>query len=220
MQAEILNCALFRGMTPEEVASLLRCLQARQAFYPKNTMVFRMGEPISEVGVVLSGVVHVVREDFWGNRNILAEQLPGDLFGESYAGAGETLSDVSVIVDRDAEILFLQLSRLLHTCRDSCDFHARLIRNLLFILSEKNLRLSKKLGHMSKRTTRDKLLSYLSEQAHRAGGRQFTIPYNRTKLAEYLSVDRSAMWVELCRMREEGLLDFERNRFTLHELSH
>ena len=90
------------------------------------------------------------------------------------------------------------------------------IQNLFYAISVKNRSLVQKLGHMSRRTTREKLLSYLSEQAKKQGTSSFEIPFNRQQLADFLSVDRSAMSNELCKLRDEGLLSFERNRFQLY----
>ena len=89
------------------------------------------------------------------------------------------------------------------------------IQNLFFAISEKNRKLVQKIGHMSKRSTRAKLLSYLSEEAKRQNSSHFTIPFTRQQLADFLCVDRSAMSNELCKMRDEGLLQFDKNQFTL-----
>ena len=86
---------------------------------------------------------------------------------------------------------------------------------MLGLIASKNLMLTNKISHLVKRTTREKLLSYFSEQAERAGSSSFTIPYNRQELADYLSVDRSAMSTELGKLRDEGLLEFRKNEFTL-----
>ena len=87
--------------------------------------------------------------------------------------------------------------------------------NLFFAISEKNRKLVQKLGYMSRRTTREKLIAYLSEEAKRQNSSEFSIPFNRQQLADFLSVDRSAMSNELCKMWDEGLLEFERSAFKL-----
>jgi CRP-like cAMP-binding protein len=127
--------------------------------------------------------------------------------------SGPLLNDVVAI--EDSAVIFFDVKRILTTCSSACHFHSLVVQNMFFAISEKNRKLVQKLGHMSKRTTRDKLISYLSEEAKRQHSSSFTIPFNRQQLADFLSVDRSAMSNELCRMRDEGLLNFEKNRFEL-----
>ncbi|WP_040195657.1 Crp/Fnr family transcriptional regulator [Candidatus Soleaferrea massiliensis] len=211
----ISSSRLFSGITETEALSMLECLSARTAYYEKNEQILRFGDAVDTVGMVLSGSIHVSKEDFWGNRNILTVAGPGELFAETYACVPDALLSVSVTAAVPAEVLFLDVRRVLTTCSSSCVFHARLIRNLLSVMAAKNLAMNEKMTHMSRRTTREKLLSYLSAQSLRQGSPVFDIPYNRQQLADYLSVDRSAMSNELCKLRDEGVLRFERNHFTL-----
>lgn len=166
------------------------------------------------MGLVLAGSVHVVREDFWGRRDIIAELSPGETFAESFACTGAPLN-VDVLANGDCAALYIDMSRALSSCSSACEFHARLIRNLIGAFAASNLRLNEKIAHVTRRSTREKLLSYLSAQARRAGSACFESPLNRQQLADYLAVDRSAMSAELGRMRDEGLIRFKRSRFTL-----
>src|SRR5699024_8471070 len=193
---------LFHQMMPEEISSILSCLSYRYAACEKNEFVCRHGDVLSFVGLVLSGEVHIIKEDFWGNRTILGKAEAGQLFAESYACAGRPL-EVSVIASRDSEILFLDVRNLLHSCSQSCPFHQRLIQNFVTILSRKNLMLTKKIEHMSRRSLRDKLLSYLSDESIRQRSTSFDLPFNRQQLADYLCVDRSALSRELSLLQEE-----------------
>ncbi len=165
--------------------------------------------------MVISGRVHILKEDFWGNRNIITEALPGDVFAEGYACTQGAELGISAVAAEDSRIIFMEVRRVIITCPSACAFHVRLIRNLLSVLARKNLLMDEKLTHLTQRTTREKLLSYLSSESKRQGSASFEIPYNRQQLADYLSVDRSAMSSELCRMRDEGILTFEKNRFRL-----
>lgn len=122
---------------------------------------------------------------------------------------------VSVVAADTAEILFLDISRVLHICSNTCVFHSKLIGNLLFISSQKNLNLSRRIFHTSSKSIRGRLLSYLSFQATQHGSCDFEIPFNRQQLADYLSVDRSAMSNELSKMQRDGLLSVKRNHFIL-----
>ncbi|MEA5047387.1 MAG: Crp/Fnr family transcriptional regulator [Eubacteriales bacterium] len=207
--------SLFRGTTEEELPDLLECLAPVYRDYTKNEWILRQGEDVSSVGMVLSGRVQIVEEDFWGNRHILADAWPGDLFAESYAFLPGELLRVSVIAAEPTRVMLLESRRMVQVCSNACRFHSRLVQNVLAEAARKNLALTRKLSHMSKRTTREKLFSYLSSQSLAAGTDVFEIPFNRQQLADFLCVDRSAMSNELCKMRDEGLLSFERNNFHL-----
>lgn len=139
----------------------------------------------------------------------------GGLFGEAFSFARVECLPVSVTAAEKTEVLFINCERIITVCPSACEFHNRLVRNMLKILAEKNMTLTQKIGHMGKRTTREKILSYLSEQAKKAGGESFTIPLNRQEMADYLAVDRSAMSKELGRLKEEGQISFHKNQFQL-----
>lgn len=204
---------LFAGMTETEISSILVCLSASERNFKKGEYVFREGEILSSLGLVLNGSVHILKDDFWGVRTIIGEASGGELFGEAYACTFREPLEVDVTAVEDCTILFLDVARILTVCGTVCEFHTRMIRNLLSVLAQKNLMLTRKIDHMAKRTTREKLLSYLSAESKKAEGLVFEIPFNRQQLADYLCVDRSAMSGELGKLRDEGLIDFEKSKF-------
>jgi CRP-like cAMP-binding protein len=206
---------LFSGIGEKEIAQMLGCLSAERRKYGKDEFVFRCGESVGSVGFVLSGGVNVVKEDYWGNRNIVAAVPPGETFAESYACAGGVPLGVSVQASQDSEVLLMDLRKILTVCSSACVFHARLVRNLVSLLASRNLLMNEKLTHLTQRSTREKLLSYLSAESARRHSPEFEIPFDRQELADYLSVDRSAMSNELSKMRAEGILEYRRNRFRL-----
>ena len=206
---------LFRGAAPEEVEAMLTCLQAEVRSYARGEVIYRAGDTVSAMGLVLSGSVSIENDDVWGNKSILDRVHPGQVFAETYACVpGEPLM-ISAVAAEPSEILFLDMGRVLHLCSSSCDFHNKLVRNLLSISSQKNLSLSRRIFHTSAKSIRGRLLSYLSFQSVQQGSREFDIPFNRQQLADYLSVDRSALSNELSKMQRDGLLRVERSRFTL-----
>ena len=139
--------------------------------------------------------------------------------GEAYADDScAMLNDVVAL--EESTVIFFDVKRILTSSSNACRFHSIVVQNLFFAISEKNRKLVQKIGHMSKRTTREKLISYLSEQAKKQNSGVFTIPFNRQQLADFLSVDRSAMSNELCKMRDEGLIEFEKNKFRLLQPKH
>ena len=205
---------IFAGVGDSEIESMLSCLGARLKNYKKGEYVFRQGEHITDITVLLDGSLHIQKDDYWGNRSILGEISTGEMFGEAYAyDSGAMLNDVVAV--EDSVVIFFDAKRILTSCSNACRFHSIVVQNLFFAISEKNRKLVQKIGHISKRTTREKLISYLSEQAKKQNSGVFTIPFNRQQLADFLSVDRSAMSNELCKMRDEGLLEFEKNQFKL-----
>ena len=208
---------LFSGVSEEEVALMLTCLGARLYTYQKGDYVFRQGEHLGDITVLVEGSLHIQKDDYGGNRSILSRIAVGEMFGEAYIApeSGALLNDVVAI--EDSAVMFFNVKRIITTCSSACRFHAMVVQNLFFAISEKNRKLVQKLGHMSKRSTREKLISYLSEEAKKHNSASFAIPFNRQQLADFLSVDRSAMSNELCKLRDEGLLAFEKNRFELRE---
>ena len=206
---------LFAGVGEDEIDAMLGCLQARLNTYQKGEYVFRQGEHLDHITVLAEGTLHIQSDDYWGHHSIVQVIEAGGMFGEAYAApdSGALLNDVVAI--RDSAVIFFDVRRILTVCSSACKFHSMVIQNLFFAISEQNRKLVQKLGHMSNRSTREKLMSYLSAEAKKQKSAMFTIPFNRQQLADYLSVDRSAMSNELCKMRDEGLLTFEKNRFSL-----
>lgn len=208
---------LFDGIEPSEIMFLLQCLAAYERDFFKNEYLYRFGDQIDAIGLVISGKVHVFNEDHWGNKTMMTEIRPGGIFGETFAASGPMLSTVTAVAAEDSRILFLDMRRVLSTCTKACDFHHRLIRNLVAELAQKNIQLNEKISHMSKRTTQEKLLSYLSAQSRKAGSLSFEIPFNRQQLADYLHVERTAMSKELSKLKSEQVIDFERRHFVIKD---
>ena len=194
---------------------LLDCLTAARRVYKKDEFIFRAEDKAVSVGIVVSGGVRVIQEDFWGNRMILAQIGPGGLFGEAFSCAGVNKLPVSVAASEKSEVMMVDYRKIVTACTSTCVFHTRLIRNMLRILAEKNIMLTRKMEHLSQRTIREKLLSFLSAQAVGAGSGVVEISFNRQELADYLCVDRSALSRELALMQNDGVLRYDKNRFQL-----
>jgi CRP-like cAMP-binding protein len=206
---------LFAGIEASDIAPMLACLAARPARFEKNRIVFSGGERAGRFGIVLEGRVQIYQEDYYGNKSILRSAGAGELFAEAFAFAESQNLPFSVAAAADCELLLIDGRRLANQCSHACVFHGRLIRNMLNIIALENIALTRKIEFTSKRTTREKLLAYLSSEARATGSGSFQIPFNRQELADYLFVDRSAMSAELGRLRDEGVLLFQKNRFEL-----
>ena len=207
---------LFQGIAPKELEQMLGCLGASARQYGKGQTIYHVGETVEQMGVVVTGSVHVVQDDVWGNRSIWAQVGPGQVFAETYASLPGEVLNVGVEAVEETQVLFLDVGRVLQVCPGGCPFHSRLLRNLLQVMALKNLNLTRKISHITPRSIRERMLAYLSNEAVRQGTMDFRIPFNRQQLADYLSVDRSALSAELSKMKREGLLDYQKNHFMLH----
>lgn len=212
------NTSLFCGTSADEVKAMLQCLGAHTKNYAKGEVIYHAGQVVESMGMVLSGSTHIEYDDVWGNRSLINHVEAGQIFAETYACIpGEPLS-INVTAVEYTEVLFLNTTRLLQTCSDTCAHHSRLIKNLLQILAQRNLNLSKRILHTSSKSIRGRLLSYFSEQTLHSGSYHFTIPFNRQQLADYLGVDRSALSNELSKMQRDGIITYEKNTFCLNQL--
>ena len=207
------KCTLFDGMNDEEIYVMLSCLKARVVTASKGEYIFTEGEPAKYVGIVLSGEAQIIMVDFFGNRNITASIDPADVFGESFACADVEAMPVSVVASEASEIMLINCGYIIDVCSRACTFHIRMIYNMMKIVAKKNIEFNRKIEITSKRTTRGKLMAYLMTQAKMRGSNNFTIPFDRQELADYLGVERSAMSAELSRMRQEGLVDYKKSWF-------
>lgn len=209
------QCPLFANIDPKNIPAMLGCIGGRVQSFSKNETIFMEGSPATQVGVVLSGGVQIVKEDYYGKRSIMATLQPGQLFGESFACADIDRLPVSAIAVEKSEIMRIDCRRITMTCSSACAFHKQMILNLLGVVADKNLMLSQKIEIMSRRSTREKLMTYLLNQAKRRKSSEFTIPLDRQGLADYLGVERSALSAEISKLRADGVLETNRSYFKL-----
>ncbi len=211
--------SFFAGMDDKEILSVLTCVDGKLVTPKTGEYIFRAGECISSMGMVLDGNVLVIQENVWGHRNVLAKFQAGDFFAEAYAATPESVLNISVVADTDCTIMLLNMNRLLHLCPTPCSHHSKLIRNLVALLAERLLLFNDKITHICQRSIKEKLLSYLSSEAIRQGSMEFNIRFDRQQLADYLSIERSAMSAELSKLQKAGILSTQRNHFVLHQLN-
>ena len=197
---------LFMGVGQDALIPLLTCLQASKRTFARDSVIFAAGESASRLGIVLTGRVNTVHEDVFGARSILGSMGPGELFADAFCCTRERTLPVSIVAQSDSTVLLIEIERILHTCAHACEQHRLLTENLVHLLAEKYVSLNRKLLHLSGRTTRRKLLSYLAARAADENGAPFTIPFNRQELADYLFLDRSGLSAEWSRLKREGVL--------------
>ena len=200
---------LFAGLADENIADILDRSKVRRQHLRQGENIINLGSRVTSIGVLLSGSARVVKDDFWGNSTILAHLESGDIFGEAFACSG-CAATVDVYAESDADVLWLPYAELVQA-----DESGAVNRRLVYMFARKNVFLTDRIEHLSQRSLREKILSYLKQQALEAGSSSFTISFDRAGMADYLAADRSALSAMLGRLKKEGVIDFYKNNFTL-----
>lgn len=209
------NCPLFKNISEDNLLTMLSCLGAKTEIFDKKYTIMAEGTPAKYIGIVLSGSVQIIQVDYYGNRSILSSLEPSQVFAEAFAAAEIKSIPVSIIANEPSEIMFIDCSHIMHTCSNNCGFHNQLIFNLMQDIAAKTILFHQKIEIISKRSTREKLLTYLSFYSKKTGSASFDIPYDRQELADYLEVDRSGLSAEISKLRSEGLLNSYKKHFEL-----
>ena len=210
-----LKSPLFQGIRKEDMHGMLGCTGYHLRSYKKGDGIILEQEQVRHIGIVLEGTVDMVKEDIWGGKTLLMRIGKSALFGESFACGDDIQSVVSFLAAGDTQVMFSPFNRIMHTCTMACEFHHRLVENMVRIIANKNRDLMRKVEIVSKKTLREKILTYLSIQSQSYHSRYFEIPLGRVELAEYLCADRSALTRELASMKADGLIDFDKNVFRI-----
>jgi len=214
MNTELLRqTSIFDEITDGDLEKLVHCFNPEVQSYSKNELIYSIGDKVTSIGIIISGSVRVFTQDYFGNISMTAIMGRGEIFGDICMGtekSGMTMRSYS-----ESQIMFIDFRKMVGICPLACGYHIQILRNLLKVYATMNSELGEKLQILQKRTTREKLLAYLYLQAKKLGRLKVSIPFSRQGLAEYLSVDRSAMSRELCEMRNEGILEFYKSSFIL-----
>lgn len=212
---KIKNSPLFYGMTDSELSKILNCLGAYVKKYEQGGMIIRQGDVISKIYLILEGEVNIEKETYWGRRIIIQKMYANSSIGLALVASKSPEANINALCVDDALVLILNYEKCSQMCQNACNHHGVLIRNLFKIISKENIELIEKIENISQKTIRDKLLTYLSNESLKSKSNSFEIQFNRQELADYLNIDRSAMSFELSKLKSEGLIDFERNKFIL-----
>jgi len=209
------KCPLFSTIEDDSLLRMLVCLGAKVEFFDKKYTILGEGTPAKYIGIVLSGSAQIAQVDYFGNRSILSEIGPSEVFAEAFACAETKELPVSVIANEPSEVMLIDCSHILHTCQNHCGFHQQLIYNLMKDLAANTLLFHQRIEITSKRSTRDKLMTYLLMQAKKVDSNSFDIPFDRQELADYLEVDRSGLSAEIGKLKKERVIDSYKNHFVL-----
>lgn len=211
----LMRSSLFQGVAEHELEAMLNCLTATERKYKKNDVILLAGAKVTSVGILMEGSAQITRDDAEGNRTILSELGRADLFAEAYVAAASDEIPITVIATSDCRIVWIPFGKIIGTCSVACDFHRTLVQNMMRVIAMKNILMNEKMRILSCKTTKEKLMTYLSDYSEHVGKDRFKIPFSRNELADFLSVDRSAMSRELSKLREEGYLNYHKNEFEL-----
>lgn len=215
---EVKETKIFKDATEFEMQAMMFCFKTRFKFFNKNEKIISQSETMEDTVLLVKGAAIVEHVDTLGNISIIMRLKKGEVYGLETAYAGDNIYKDSVIATEKTLVMFMNKHRLITPCDNRCRKHEMVIKNITQIIAENNLALQEKLSHMSKKTMREKLMAYFTSLSKKSGSNYFEIPFSKTELANYLSVDRSAMSTELTRMKEEGLIDFDKRQF--HLLKH
>lgn len=200
---------LFKNMNKAEINDLLISMNYRESLYYKDEYIFHEGDFLDDIGVILNGEILILRDNYFGQRNIIASLKQGEIFGESVALIKDVVAPASTLVVKDAKVLWLNTDNLKNTV------NAKFTVNLLELLARKNLFLNARIRTISNRTLRDKILAFLDNQRRINNKNSFSIPFSRSEMADFLVVDRASLSRELSKLQDEGIISFKKNNFTL-----
>lgn len=209
------NVELFRNIEPDCLKSMLSCLGAKTVTYRKNEIILMTDDSLESIGLVIEGSVLITTEDFLGTRSVIGVAEKYEIFAEAFVCANISKSPVTISATDNCVIMWLKFPRIIQSCNRACEFHSRLIENMMNQLASKNLQLHQKLEILSKRSLKEKILAYLNIYATKTKNRNFNIPLSRNELADYLNSDRAALSRELSKMKEEGIIDYNLNTFKI-----
>ena len=206
---------IFNEINEKDLKALHFCFKTRVLNVKKGEILIDEGEPFESIVLVLEGHLRSVINDFYDNTSILADYHSGETVGVEEAFSGNTLAQYTLIAMEDSQVLTMNKYSVMKPCDNMCPRHTQFQNNLVKIISQKNIELMQKFNHITKPSTKDKVLSYLQYISKQQNSKYFDIPFNRQELADYLSVDRSALSFELSKLKKQGIIDFNKNHFML-----
>lgn len=202
------KCSLFMGIENAELKSLLTCINPQVQSYQRNDSIVRIGDSLDSLGIVLEGQASVSQESISGSRILIKNLGAGEMFGEIAAFARQKEWPALVQAITDLTVCFIPKEKIVAQCENLCPWHTAMITNMLSIISERALILSKKINYISMKSMRSKLCTFIYEQYLKSRSAIFMLPMNRMQLAEFLNVSRPSMSRELTRMKDEGIIDY------------
>lgn len=206
---------LFCQVEEKDIEGLLHCLGVQMKSYQENEYVFLAGNQVNHIGIILEGMIEIMKESVAGNRHIVAMFGAPHMFAEGIVCTRSRIAPVSVRVKESLKVLMIPYERLIQTCGNHCDFHVSLIQNVMVVLGERNVNLNRKIELLTLKGMREKIAYYLLSEANQQHNNLFDIMLNRTEMADYLNVSRTSMCRELAKMKDEDIIDYYSNSFKI-----
>lgn len=190
------------------------CKSVQKKSFKKNQVITTYIQKRNQICILIDGEADLVRYDLNGNKSIIEHFTKNDIFGEAFYIV-TTNNELSVEAKKNCEVLFFNYDNLNQKCRNNCKFHQTLSENFSNLILDKIMDLNTRVEILTKRSTREKLRGYFNLLSTRNLSKTFSIPFSLTDLADYLSVDRSAMMRELKFLKDEGFIKKNGNKITL-----
>ncbi len=204
---------IFDYIDEQDVKKLLNCLQCRKVSYKKERTIVSNLINTRMIYIILRGTVDLIRYDYNGNRTILEELNENDIFGEVFSA--NLSSDIAAMAKTDCEIMSLDYQSIITRCKKNCPFHDKFIENMMDMISKKIIEKNERIEVLTQRSIRDKLLSYFEKLSRQKISKTFNLPSSYTDLADYLSIDRSAMMREIKKLKDEGFIQTKGKKITM-----
>lgn len=209
---------LFIGLNENEIKEAISDLKISSKNYGKGEILLCAGDKITSVGIILSGTVEISRQDYAGKRFIINHLRYPAMFGEALVCDEVKRSPVTLTAINSSRVLWIDFKRVIQNDNNTKIYQNKLTHNMIHFLAKKVQFLSNRLDLLCKKTIRAKLAVYLLTALDQTTNSQIDIPYNREELADYLCTNRSALSNELCKMRDAGVINFQKNHFTIHDI--
>ena len=204
---------LFNNITKKKKEKIYYYLQVNTVNYPKNINILSNDNKSNYIGIIEEGKLELTYNDYNGNKTIISSLEKNDIFGSLLLNI--TSDEFSCITKEKSKISYIEYEKIIEKDFIKQDYYYTFIKNLLTLLKEQINDKNEKIELLSQKTTRDKLLLYFKLQAVKKKSRTFNMPISFTDLADYLSVDRSAMKREIKFLKEEGFITINKKKVTL-----
>lgn len=209
---------LFMGIESEALNDMLICMNPIMSIHKKNEFVSIAGEKLDKLGIIISGSVAVTKENSTGDRVIIAILNQGETLGEMAVFSGKKFWPATVVAQEDCEVMFIPPEKIVGQCEKSCFGHKLLILNMMKIISKKALLLNKKVEYLAIKSLRTRISRFFVEEYNDSGNLYFLMPMNRNEFADFLNVSRPSLSREMCKMRDEGIIEFHKSSIKIKNI--
>lgn len=203
---------IFNKISELEQKKLLKMLETNIVVYEKNVKIPEQNNK-DLIGIILKGYIKVTKEDYKGNRILIEELEENSIIGNVFYNSFN--DDYILTTNEITKILYIDYDHIINYENFNSRYYVQFLKNLIVVSREINKNKEEKLEILSKRSIRDKLLSYFSLMSKKYGSKIIYLPFSYTDLADYLSVDRSALSRELNNLKNEGFIKTNGRKITL-----